>query len=58
MLIDQFEKEQNKIRENIKCEICNKMNINNEIFYRCIKCEKNICSVCKSKHYNNHKIIN
>ena len=60
ILLDEYNNTQ-KINEiNIICEICNKNNkykSYNKQFYICLKCNKNICLLCKSKHDNNHKII-
>ena len=40
------------------CKIKNKSNTYNNEFYRCNICKINLCPLCKSKHSNNHKIIN
>ena len=61
ILLNLFEETQ-KIRLNdIKCNICevnNKSNTYKNEFYICITCNKNMCTLCKSKHDNNHRIIN
>ena len=36
----------------------NKSDSHKNIFFRCNKCKKNICPLCKSKHDKNHNIIN
>ena len=41
-----------------KCKIKNKSNTYNNEFYKCNICKINLCPLCKSKHNNNHKIIN
>ena len=41
----------------IICKECNKNIYNNE-FYQCEICKSDLCLKCKSKHNNNHKIIN
>ena len=44
----------------IKCIECNKnrSEIYNNEFYICLKCNINLCPLCKLKHDNNHDIIN
>ena len=43
--------------------ICNNCNQNNKYksynnqFYKCLTCKKNLCPICKSTHYKEHKII-
>ena len=60
IFLDEYNNTQ-KINElNIICGICNKNNkykSYNKHFNICLKCNKNICLLCKSKHDNNHKII-
>ena len=61
ILLDEFENTQNIDNKKIKCEICknnDKSNSYNKIFYKCCKCEKNICPLCKLNHDKTHKIIN
>ena len=54
-------KNSQKIDESkIVCEICktqNKASTHENLFYRCISCKKNICTLCKTKHDKNHDII-
>ena len=60
ILINQFKETQLINKSDITCNICkekNKKNLKNK-FYNCINCEINICSFCKSKHNNEHNIIN
>ena len=60
ILLDEFSATQNIDELNIVCNFCkegNKANSFNKQFYKCITCSKNICVLCKSKHDNNHKII-
>jgi len=40
------------------CKIMNKSNTYKNELYRCNICKINLCPLCKSKHINNHKIIN
>ena len=40
------------------CGICNKKVNDNDDFYFCLKCQKNICLICKQNHDNIHIIIN
>ena len=61
ILLNEFEKTQYINNKEIKCEICNnnnKSNSYNKIFYKCLKCKKNICPLWKSNHDKTHKIIN
>jgi len=59
ILLNEFEKIQDKFVKDIKCEICskNKNDIYNKAFYICLNCEKNICPLCKSTHDKAHKAI-
>ena len=61
ILFNEFEETQNINLTEITCDICKKNDksktYNNE-FHKCLTCNKNICPLCKSKHDNNHKIIN
>ena len=61
ILINEFNKYQELDYSKMICYICNKNNRNNTYnneFYKCDICKINICPICKSKHDNNHKIIN
>ena len=62
ILLNEFEKMQDKFDKEIKCEICSryKNNMYNNAFYKCLICKKNICPLCKSNHDKTHKtyIIN
>ena len=40
-----------------KCRVNNMGNTYNNEFFRCLKCNINICPLCKSCHDNNHNII-
>ena len=44
----------------IKCNKCNKNknDVDNNEFYICLKCNINLCPICKSSHDKNHNIIN
>ena len=60
ILLDEYDITQNINELNIICNICkknNKYKSYNNKFYICLLCKKNICLLCKSKHDNNHKII-
>ena len=60
LLLDEFNSTQNIDESKIVCNFCNeanKANSNNKQFYKCLTCSKNVCVLCKSKHNNNHKII-
>ena len=61
IILNLFEGTQKIKLNDIICDICkinNKGNTYNNEFYICNTCNKNICPLCKSKHDNNHKIIN
>ena len=61
MLICEFENAQNLDLSKIICENCkqyNKGNSYNNLFYRCITCNTNLCTFCKSNHDKNHIVIN
>ena len=40
------------------CKIYNKGNVHNNIFFRCNKCNMNLCPICSIKHDKNHSLIN
>ena len=61
ILLNEFEETQNITLLNIICDICKKNNKNisyNNIFYKCLTCNNNICPLCKTKHDKDHIIIN
>ena len=61
MKLDEFKESQKIDLSKIKCDICNKRNMGHSyhhIFYYCLNCRKNICNLCKQKHYHEHSIIN
>ena len=61
ILLDEFEKTQNINLTDIICNICknnNKSISYDNIFYKCLTCNINICPLCKSSHDKNHIIIN
>ena len=61
ILLKEFDNMQNVDISKIICDICkikNKNNTFNNEFYKCNKCKMNLCPLCKSKHDNNHSIIN
>ena len=41
-----------------ECKSKNKGNTFNNEFYKCLKCNKNLCPLCKSYHDNTHNIVN
>ena len=60
ILINNYEKNQKLDLSKIICNQCRENNMSNAVnnkFYICNTCNKNICLLCKSKHDNNHKII-
>ena len=57
--IKDFFNSQNINISNINCEKCeNRANSPKNEFYKCLTCNKNICSSCRSFHQSNHYIIN
>ena len=59
--LNEFEQTQKINLNDIICNICNinnKGNTHNNEFYICNICNINICPLCKSKHDQNHNIIN
>ena len=59
ILLKEFENTQIINRKNIICDICkinNKSTSYDNTFFRCFKCNKNICPLCKIKH--EHETIN
>ena len=58
--LEDYEKEQKINISKIICEECkvnNKGNSYKQTFYRCNKCKRNLCPLCKDKHKDN-EIIN
>ena len=58
--IIEFEDTQNINISNIICDVCknnNKGNCQNNEFYYCITCKKNICLLCIQNHSFNHHFI-
>ena len=62
ILLGEFKASQKKGLSKIKCDNCLIMDKNNteqNEFYRCLKCQINLCPKCKNKHdYKKHTIIN
>ena len=60
ILLEEFEETQIIDETKILCGNCNKSisKIYNKEFYKCLKCEINLCPLCKLIHDKNHKIIN
>ena len=59
--LNEFDNTQMVNISKIQCDICknnNKGSAYNNIFYRCISCNNNICPLCQSNHNKTHKIIN
>ena len=63
ILLKDFDENQKIDESKIICNICeinNKSRAFNKEFFICLKCKKELCSLCKSSHkkkYNNHNII-
>ena len=61
ILFSEFEKTQNIDESKIICQQCqnaNKSTTFKNTFFRCLKCQKNICPLCRNVHDKDHKIIN
>ena len=61
IFLDKFNSTQNINLSEIICQDCgkyNKGNVENNEFFKCNNCEKNLCPTCSTKHDKNHKIIN
>ena len=41
-----------------KCSNKNMGNVSGNIFFRCIDCKLNLCPLCKSRHNQNHMVLN
>ena len=57
---EQYENTQNIDISKIICNICKKVNVNsidNNEFYFCYSCSKNICPLCKTLHDKNIKLL-
>ena len=55
-----FESKQKIDDSTIKCDKCdqyNKANTYNNLFFRCLSCNSNLCPLCKSIHDKSHNII-
>ena len=60
LLLNDYNKYQAVDLSKIICEDCKKQNKSNVFenkFYICLSCKKNICPLCKSKHNQDHDII-
>jgi len=60
ILLKNFEENQKIDESKIICNICkvkNKSSSFNKEFFICLKCKKNLCSLCKASHDKNHNII-
>ena len=61
ILLDEFENIEKMDLTKIKCNVdnCekNKGNTYNNEFYRCLKCKKNLCPLCRTTHDKKHDII-
>ena len=61
MSLDKFKESQKIDLSQIKCDFCYNKSMGNSFdytFYYCLNCKKNICVLCKTKHKENHIIIN
>ena len=58
--LNEFNDTQYFYESNIKCDICknnNKYETYNNEFYKCCKCEQNLCPLCRKNHDKNHYTI-
>ena len=61
LFLNEYENTQNIDLSTIVCDECkknNKSNTYNNEFYRCTNCNKDLCPLCRSKHYKDHIIVN
>ena len=58
ILLDEFKDIQNLTKSDIICNKCQKINIIQNMFYRCLSCKENLCINCYDKHNKAHNIIN
>ena len=59
--LNEFEEKQKINISKIICDQCKAMNMGNvtdHLFFRCLKCNKNLCLMCKTNHESTHNIIN
>ena len=59
ILLEEFEKTQYINEKKILCNNCNNNKFNSQFrkIYRCIPCNKNLCSSCKSNHDSSHPTV-
>jgi len=60
ILLNEFDETQSIELDKIICDTCkikDKSKTYNNEFFKCLKCNKNLCPLCKSKHDNKHEII-
>ena len=59
ILFNEFEDTQKIDLSKIICDVCKERNkANNEDkFFKCFSCSKNLCSLCKNSHDKTHKIV-
>ena len=59
--LNEFEEKQKINISKIICDQCkgtNMGNVTDHLFFRCLKCNKNLCLMCKTNHESTHNIIN
>ena len=60
ILLDEYEYIQQIDQSEIICDDCkrtNKSEANNNEFFACLSCNKNVCSLCNLEHHQTHDII-
>ena len=60
LLISEFDTQQKIDLRTIKCDICkvkDKESSESKLFYKCFKCNINLCPLCKKGHDRSHKVI-
>ena len=58
ILLDEYKEIQHLTKSDIICNKCQKINIIQNMFYRCLSCKMNLCINCYDKHNKAHNIIN
>jgi len=59
--LNEYEKKQKINISKIVCDQCKERNMGNvtdNLFFRCPKCNKNLCQICKTIHEPKHNIVN
>ena len=57
ILLDEYKEIQHLTQSDIVCNKCQKKNLIQNLFYRCLSCKMNLCINCCEKHNKSHNII-